>query len=79
MAKRKTGTDPGQTFAKLVVTYPMGLNLRAGPGRDTAVLRVLKAGENVLQTGELTESGWMPVDGGWVDSRYVREADHDRV
>lgn len=73
MARRKTTDDPGQTFAKLVVTYPMGLNLRAGPGRDTAVLRVLKAGETVLQTGELTEAGWVPVEDGWVDSRYVRE------
>lgn len=73
MAKRKTTADAEQTFAKHVVTYPMGLNLRAGPGMDQPVLRVLKAGEAVIQTGETAEHGWMPVKGGWVDSRYVRE------
>lgn len=73
MAKRKTGADPGQPFAKRVVTYPMGLNLRAGPGKDHPVLRVLKTGATVSPTGEPDENGWLPVEGGWIDSRYVRE------
>lgn len=73
MAKRKTGADPGQTFAKRVVTYPMGLNLRTGPGKDHPVLRVLKMGTVVSLTGEPDENGWVPVEGGWIDSRYVRE------
>lgn len=74
MAKRKTGADPEQTFARRVaVTYPMGLNLRAGPGKDHPVLRVLKMGAVASPTGEPDENGWIPVEGGWIDSRYVRE------
>ena len=72
MAKRKTKPAAEQSFAKHVVLYPQGLNLRAGPGRQYDVLRVLKAGEDVQQNGE-TRDDWMQVDGGWIDSRYVRE------
>lgn len=72
MAKRKTKPAAEQSFAKHVVLYPQGLNLRAGPGRQYDVLRVLKAGEEVQQNGE-TRDDWMQVDGGWIDSRYVRE------
>lgn len=73
MAKRKTKPAAEQSFAKHIVLYPQGLNLRAGPGKDHNVLRVLKAGEEVQQTGDKQEDGWMQVDGGWIDSRYVRE------
>ena len=73
MAKRKTKPAAEQSFAKYVVLYSQGLNLRAGPGKDHDVLRVLKAGEEVQQTGETQADGWMEVDGGWIDSRYVRE------
>lgn len=72
MAKRKTMPAAEQSFAKHVVLYPQGLNLRAGPGRQYDVLRVLKAGEEVQQNGE-TRDDWMQVEGGWIDSRYVRE------
>lgn len=72
MAKRKTTPAAEQSFAKHVVLYPQGLNLRAGPGRQYDVLRVLKAGEEVQQNGE-TRDDWMQVEGGWIDSRYVRE------
>ena len=72
MAKRKTRPAAEQSFAKHVVLYPQGLNLRAGPGRQYDVLRVLKAGEEVQQNGE-TRDDWMQVEGGWIDSRYVRE------
>ena len=72
MAKRKTKPAAEQSFAKHVVLYPQGLNLRAGPGRQYDVLRVLKAGEEVQQNGE-TRNDWMQVEGGWIDSRYVRE------
>lgn len=72
MAKRKTKHAAEQSFAKHVVLYPQGLNLRAGPGRQYDVLRVLKAGEEVQQNGE-TRDDWMQVEGGWIDSRYVRE------
>lgn len=70
---RKTTRDTEEPFAQHVVTYPQGVNLRAGPGTDQPVLRVLKAGETVIQTGVAVEHGWMPVEGGWVDCRYVRE------
>lgn len=73
MARRKTRQDAGETFAKHVVTDFRGLNLRAGPGMDQPVLRILKKGETVAQTGACDEGGWMPVDGGWVDSRYTKE------
>ena len=72
MAKRNTMPAAEQSFAKHVVLYPQGLNLRAGPGRQYDVLRVLKAGEEVQQNGE-TRDDWMQVEGGWIDSRYVRE------
>lgn len=72
MAKRKTKPAAEQSFAKHVVLYPQGLNLRAGPGRQYDVLRVLKAGEEVQQNGEIRDD-WMQVEGGWIDRRYVRE------
>lgn len=72
MAKRKTKPAAEQSFAKHVVLYPQGLNLRAGPGHQYDVLRVLKAGEEVQQNGEIRDD-WMQVEGGWIDSRYVRE------
>lgn len=72
MAKRKTKPAAEQSFAKHVVLYPQGLNLRAGPGTQYDVLRVLKAGEEVQQNGE-AQGDWMQVEGGWIDSRYVQE------
>jgi uncharacterized protein YgiM (DUF1202 family) len=72
MAKRKTKPAAEQSFAKHVVLYPQGLNLRAGPGTQYDVLRVLKAGEEVQQDGEIRDE-WMQVEGGWIDSRYVQE------
>lgn len=72
MAKRKTKPAAEQSFAKHVVLYPQGLNLRAGPGTQYDVLRVLKAGEEVQQNGEIRDE-WMQVEGGWINSRYVRE------
>lgn len=73
MAKRKTKPAAEQSFAKHVVLYPQGLNLRAGPGKEYEVLRVLKAGEKVQQKGETDENGWMPVRGGWVASEFLQE------
>ena len=73
MAKRKAKPPSEQSFAKYIVLYPQGLNLRAGPGTQYDVLRVLKAGEEVQQTGDKQEDGWMPVGDGWINSRYVRE------
>ena len=72
MAKRKTNPAAEQSFAKHVVLYPQGLNLRAGPGTQYDVLRVLKAGEEVQQNGE-GRGEWMQVEGGWINSRYVQE------
>lgn len=73
MAKRKTEPASEHSFAKHVVLYPQGLNLRSGPGKEYDVLRVLKAGEKVQQKSEVDENGWMPVKGGWIDRRYVEE------
>ena len=73
MAKRKAKPPSEQSFAKYIVLYPQGLNLRAGPGTQYDVLRVLKAGEEVQQAGDKQGDGWMPVGDGWIDSRYVRE------
>lgn len=73
MAKRKTKPAAEQSFAKHVVMYPQGLNLRAGPGKDHDVLRVLKAGEEIQQAEPTRDDGWMRVDGGWVDSRFLQE------
>ena len=72
MAKRKTKPAAEQSFAKHIVMYPQGLNLRAGPGTQYDVLRVLKAGEEVQQNGE-GQGEWMQVEGGWINSRYVQE------
>ena len=73
MAKKAADSAEKQTFAKRIVTYPEGLNLREGPGKDYSVKRVLKAGETVQPKGEADENGWMPVRGGWVDSHYTQE------
>jgi len=64
------------------VTYPFGLNLRAGPGKGYPVLSVLPAGAEVQAAGErVTPSGggaWLPVEtcqgSGWVDAAYLRLA-----
>ena len=59
---------------KFVVTYPHGLNLRVGPGRNFAVKRVLPNGSIVEGVGEVVRAGnveWVPLAEGWVDGKYL--------
>ena len=59
---------------KFVVTYPHGLNLRIGPGRNFAVKRVLPNGSIVEGVGEVVRAGnveWVPLVEGWVDGKYL--------
>ena len=74
MAKRKTEAE-NQTaaFARYKVSYPGGLNLRAGPGKSFPVLRVLQPGFVVEATGR-AKNGWIPVLNGWVDRQYLVKA-----
>lgn len=47
------------------VAYKNGLNLREGPSKDTAIIRVLKNGEAVTPDVEIeAPDGWMAVKGG---------------
>lgn len=72
MAKRKAGAVKQPSAARYEVAYPRGLNLRAGPGMSFPVLRVLPAGDVVAAAGSARD-GWLPVDEGWCDKRYLRE------
>lgn len=66
--------------AAFQVTYPFGLNLRAGPGKGYPVLSVLPAGAEVHAAGERVSppdgGTWLPVEtrqgSGWVDAAYLR-------
>ena len=59
---------------RFAVTFPRGLNLREGPGRQHKVVTVLPMGTVVLAAGA-AEGGWLPVacdlGAGWVDVRYL--------
>lgn len=59
---------------KFVVTYPHGLNLRIGPGRNFAVKKVIPFGSTVEGIGECVRAGntdWVPLADGWVDGKYL--------
>jgi hypothetical protein len=55
-----------------IVIAPAGLNLRAGPSTDTAVLGTLRVGSTVLHDDE--QDGWLHVIDGWVSGDYVGDA-----
>lgn len=73
--KRKAPPAPAPVNASFIVIAPQGLNLRAGPGRGFPVLKVLKPGAALLQAGDETLDGWLPVAGGWVDAQYVKNTE----
>ncbi len=55
------------------------VNLRSGPGRDNAVLRVVKRGSRVVLFGRTEEvPDWIKVNAsgniGWISARYLRPA-----
>ena len=66
-----------QAVPRFAVTFPRGLNLREGPGRQHKVVTVLPMGTVVLAAGA-AEEGWLPVacdlGAGWVDIRYLAPA-----
>lgn len=73
MAKRKAQpAAKAATFATYTVSYPGGLNLRAGPGKNFPVVRVLQPGTAVKAEGE-AQGDWLPVEGGWVDQKYLEK------
>ena len=72
MAKRKAQPKAAATFATYTVSYPGGLNLRAGPGKNFTVVRVLQPGTAVKAEGE-AQGDWLPVKGGWVDQKYLEK------
>lgn len=72
MAKRKAQPKEAATFATYTVSYPGGLNLRAGPGKNFPVLRVLQPGAAVKAEGE-AQDNWLPVEGGWVNQMYLEK------
>lgn len=73
MAKRKAQSKEAATFATYTVSYPGGLNLRAGPGKNFPVLRVLQPGAAVKAEGE-AQDNWLPVEGGWVNQMYLEKS-----
>lgn len=73
MAKRKAQPKEAATFATYTVSYPGGLNLRAGPGKNFSVLRVLQPGAAVKAEGE-AHGNWLLVEGGWVDQTYLEKS-----
>lgn len=72
MARRRTeaATEPRKTYT---VAYPHGLNLRAEPSKQAAVLRVLKHGEAVTAALDVdAPDGWLAVDGGYVMAEFLK-------
>ncbi|TIO75795.1 LysM peptidoglycan-binding domain-containing protein [Mesorhizobium sp.] len=78
------GKPPGEDFPQLVVVTGDGLNLRAQPDEDSAVVTVLQPGTFVEQTAkpatDPSGEAWIPVEGfgpdgkmhrGWVSGDYV--------
>lgn len=60
--------------SKYRVNYRYGLNLRAGPGREHPVIRVLPKGTVILvEDGSVAVGSavWYPTGEGWVDSAYL--------
>lgn len=76
-----TPTDPivdaGATQAAgplYQVVAPRGLNLRADPGREHRILRVLSCGSVVEARGNAVDAAgtsWLPVQDGWVDASFL--------
>ena len=59
---------------KYKVNFRYGLNLRAGPGKQFRVLRVLPDGAEMESDGLTVERDgiqWLSVECGWVDSAYL--------
>lgn len=71
MATKRRKSEPAAE-TRYLVSYPWGLNLRSGPGVDFSVIRVMPEGAAVIQKGPAAD-GWVPVAGGWVMARYLRE------
>ena len=73
--KRKPVAPEARTAGiRYPVTWPHGVNLRAGPGIGFPVLRVLPLGAVVTRQGdpELVEGAvWLPVQDGWACSLYL--------
>ncbi len=56
------------------VVAPRGLNLRADPGREHRILRVLSCGSVVEARGDAVDvagTSWLPVQDGWVDASFL--------
>lgn len=53
------------------VAWDSGLNLREKPDYSGAIVRVLPYGEKITAKGK-AENGWLPVDGGYVRSEYLK-------
>lgn len=73
---------PVASGGNLVVDAPLGLNLRAGPSTDAAIIRELDDGTVVIPTGETQRNEgrtWVEIrDGsetGWVVQRFLRVPD----
>lgn len=63
--------------ARYCVAYLYGLNLRKDPDKQSEILKILPCGTEVVAAGDSQQNGdviWLPVDGGWVDSAYLRLA-----
>ena len=57
------------------VNFQFGLNLRASPSYEGAILKVLPCGTEAdsLNAVEIGDTTWVNVEHGWVDSRYLTE------
>lgn len=51
---------PASAFGVATVVPPDGLNLRAGPGTEHAIVVLVPGGTRLALTGPKTESGWYP-------------------
>lgn len=69
MARRKIELP---TEREYTVNYPSGLNVRAEPSTNAAILRVLKRGVTVASDAEDAPEGWVALrDGGYCMKRYL--------
>jgi tetratricopeptide (TPR) repeat protein len=74
-AATPTATPTSTPILSAVVTAE-ALNLRAGPGTDYEVIRILKRGETLTVLGKTSNGDWLHVrtsrqEEGWVNASYV--------
>ena len=73
MAKKRTETpvEEDRQPKLYTVTYPHGVNLRAEPSKEAAIIKVLPCGATVTEQEDEAPAEWMSVEGGYVMREFL--------